>query len=221
MICGVHAVPKGLLDALRKRLAAVCLCKEHLRAAILGLLEVILMDADQQAVFHRVHHGSAVFQVGDLFLRDGPAIAGIDRRIRIADHLRIDARKRKQVAQPQRDFQIDPAFQNAVRRRCAAVLTAVSGVENDCHRRLRQEGRRLRGLGRSQKRKRTQKQSSGQQRRCQNALIFSIHRLHLRKAYGPPCNFMMIISQRAALEKERPAFPFGMKCVLAHLFGSP
>ena len=131
VIRGVHILPKGLLDALRKRLAAVCLCKEHLRAAILGLLAVILMDADQQAVFHRVHHGSAVFQVGDLFLRNGPAIAGIDRRIRIADHLRIDAHKRKQVAQPQRDFQIDPAFQNAVRRRCAAVLAAVSGVQND------------------------------------------------------------------------------------------
>ena len=78
----------------------------------------------------------AVFEVGGLLLPQCSRAVGIDGGILRAGHPCLTAKKAQQRVKILRDGKIDAAFHRAVRRDGAAVLPAVSRVDDD-HRPLR------------------------------------------------------------------------------------
>ena len=126
---GVERGNQSFLEHGGQALAFGMICVKYLSAAVLGHGEIILMDAYEDGIVLTIHDSDPFFQIRNLFLSDGFPFY-IYGGVGFSDHNGIPSKQMQQILQPQRDFQIDCAFQNSGAGGCATVFSAMPRVDD-------------------------------------------------------------------------------------------
>ena len=180
VIVRVNICAQCTLHVLGQFPAPVRLRVKDLRAAIFRFCKKVLMHAEQHRIRHLIRLQHTVFEVGDFLFGNAAAPIRIERRVRLAEHHGLHARKLQQIAHPQRELQIQSTLEHSVRRTRAAVLAAVPRVDHHDRRGLR-IGRSLLRQPRRGIKAHRQNQCKQTQRQHQCRLFFHSH--HLTASY--------------------------------------
>ena len=105
---------------------------EDLRPVDGGVLgHTVLMDAEQHRMGQGVDTRHTVLQVRYFLLPQGLGLRRIDGLLPCSGQSDTAAQKHQQPLRLSDDLQVDAALRHAIRGHGAAVLPAVSGIQND------------------------------------------------------------------------------------------
>ena len=131
-VSGVDGAVQGRLDRLSQPGAGGRAVIKHLGPMdrrVVG--HTVLVDADEHRLRLAVDQGHPVLQVRHLLLPQGDSLRRINRVLPCPGQHGVPAQKQQHVPQPPGDGQVQVAFHHPVRGHRAAVLAAMSSVQND------------------------------------------------------------------------------------------